>query len=79
MKEEYRLEVLEIKDELIKYLKGKTIENINSLWEETKNYFENKGIFIAGVCPSSGKEISVKYSRIIFKVLFSVSLDELKK
>ena len=48
-----------MKSELIKYLKLKYINDVHTLWGETKNYYKSKLIEMGGGYASVGNDISV--------------------
>ncbi len=65
-----------LKEELIRYLKTKHISDVHNLWGETKSYYKNRLIEMGGSYASFGNHISVKLSINGNTYSFNVSLSE---
>ena len=68
-----------MKKELLQYLKGRNIKEIEDLWSEVKHYFKSKQIEIGGSYSSWSKHVNVIYYEGENKIKFKVSLDEFQK
>jgi hypothetical protein len=66
-----------LKDELVTYLKKTHISDVHGLWGQTKSYYKNKLIEMGGSYASWGDKISVKVNINGNIYSFDVFLSEL--